>query len=212
MGWMFTHRPKGTTDREFFSSRFDSDAGHIVDIARHGFNTVYIAYWSQAYDATFAIICLIKNTPKEKFNFGYKDIDEFMGSYEYHCPERILKLLSPLDVFKAQGVNINYAETWRNECWANIRRKKARGPLSKGRVFRLPSPLNFTGGGRYDTFCVASSRPLLFYAVITDPRTNGETHYYLGPYVRASRKYFEQAVDVTDDIMPQIKNPERLPA
>lgn len=55
--------------------------------------------------------------------FGYKDMAEHMGPVESHCPERILRRLTPLsEADDPQG----WARAWRARCWANLSTRQAR--------------------------------------------------------------------------------------
>jgi hypothetical protein len=61
---------------------------------------------------------------KDYHNFGYKDMDESAGPYQAECPERILKLLTP--------TTSQYAQQWRDACWAKITAKKAKPVINVG--------------------------------------------------------------------------------
>ena len=61
-------------------------------------NTVYIAVQSTEKKSSstfvFAAVILISNT--KKHGFGYKDMDETIGPCQSDCPERIIRLLTPI--------------------------------------------------------------------------------------------------------------------
>lgn len=56
----------------------------------------------------FAIVILTSSDKANGYNFGYKDLDEFMGPRESKCPNSILDLLSPTDH--------EWALAWREKC------------------------------------------------------------------------------------------------
>lgn len=56
----------------------------------------------------FAIVILTSSDKANGYNFGYKDLDEFMGPCASKCPNSILDLLSPTD---HEG-----ALAWRERC------------------------------------------------------------------------------------------------
>ena len=61
--------------------------------------------------------CLTRLDSKEYCNFGYKDMDESCGPYQYDCPVSILNLLSPTEY--------EYAIEWRKACRENAAKKAA---------------------------------------------------------------------------------------
>ena len=74
-------------------------------------NTVYLAVRSTdkktGRSLVLAAVILISNT--KKHGFGYKDMDELMGPCECACPQRIIRLLSPIADLPHPG----YAADWR---------------------------------------------------------------------------------------------------
>jgi len=53
-------------------------------------------------------------------------MDETVGPNEADCPERILKLLTPLDTNPELGGNsLKWSQGWRDSCWKNINDRKA---------------------------------------------------------------------------------------
>lgn len=158
MGWTYTHRGSQPV-KEFLRDQIDceNDAGkwEMLDCAIVKFRTAYMAVritrpGQEPYVVAF--VFLLDYRPKEDFNIGYKDMDEFMGPYQCDCPERILKLLTPTDS--------EWANEWRRKCWANIERKKSI-KLRVGMVIET-KPLQFYGGRELTQFLVARVRPLRF--------------------------------------------------
>ena len=111
-------------------------------------NTVYIALKStdkatgQSY--VFAAVILISNTQKD--GFGYKDMDESVGPCECACPDRIMRLLSPI----ADIPNPGYAADWRarvaaqKTAAAELRTKRKR--LMPGAIITLQNEVRFRDG------------------------------------------------------------------
>jgi hypothetical protein len=62
---------------------------------------------STAQIYTRCAVVLFSNNKRE--GFGYKVMDETMGPYEANCPDRIMRLLSPLQDIPCSSD----AETWR---------------------------------------------------------------------------------------------------
>jgi len=104
MGWIFTHRPKGISHKDFFQNEFDSTKTRteVLDAATVD-GVCYMAVKSHKLGKTFAVVCLMRWVPKDPFfNFGYKDMDESMEPFYYDCPKRILDLLDPLPPLSPQ--------------------------------------------------------------------------------------------------------------
>lgn len=57
---------------------------------------------------TFGAVIRTSVRSNDYYNFGYKEMDESMGPYQYDCPKSIIELLSP--------TNNQYALEWRNNC------------------------------------------------------------------------------------------------
>jgi hypothetical protein len=145
MGWTYTYKRKGEPILDFFISHGvlswpdDCPATYrVLDSALVRMKTFYAAV--ERIDKTtgerevWAAVILCNYAPKDRYNFGWKDMDETMGPCETECPERILKLLTPTES--------KYAQEWREACWKRIHDKKARPKLEPGVEFDF-------GGNRY---------------------------------------------------------------
>lgn len=130
MGWTYTSRARGTSNRDWFQSQF-GDNCRILDAATVR-GTFYAACMNPAKPGTvFAIICLTRWVPKDRYNFGYKDMDEDMGPCEDYAPARILDQLTATDSENAQD--------WRERCRRNLQLPRIR----PGDVIRLDRPAHF---------------------------------------------------------------------
>jgi hypothetical protein len=109
-----------------------------------------------------AIVCLMRWNPRDKEGlvFGYKSMDETMGSCEAECPARILDLLTPTEN--------HHAIEWRQRCRATIARRARK--LSDGDRIRLPAPMTFTDGHVAQEFIVSKRGRRV---VLHDPETGG---------------------------------------
>ena len=104
MGWLYQDQPlrhEKPVDyfrRELTSSR-DGRSSTVLDAAAVR-GTVYAAvrnvnYPTPGTDYVYCAVILFKNN--ERDGFGYKDMCESMGPCEVDCPDRIMKLLSPVE-------------------------------------------------------------------------------------------------------------------
>lgn len=157
MGWTYTSR-NGKKVKDFLRDEVDCENENgkweMLDCAIVKFKTAYMAVritrpGQEPYVVAF--VFLLDYRPKDDYDIGYKDMDESMGPYQCECPERILKLLTPIDS--------EYANEWRRKCWANIERKKA-FKLRPGMLIET-NPIGFTDGIHRNLFRVVSVKPLL---------------------------------------------------
>lgn len=93
----------------------------------------------------FCAVILFKNS--ERSGFGYKDMDESCGPCEIDCPDRILRLLSPVDELPNPG----YAVEWRGRVAEkkvqDRRMRQSVGKLAPGDIIRLPHAVSFRASG-----------------------------------------------------------------
>lgn len=145
MGWTFTRRERGISHLEFFKREFGDN---VLEAAGYP-GVVYLAYQTKDNGA-IGIVCLIKWTKEDGYNFGYKDMDETMGPCETAAPEKIIRLLTgdPLNA---------YAHEWRRKCWEEIERKKQlknRPHLKRGDIITISPPVKYNNGMSGTVFTV----------------------------------------------------------
>ncbi len=108
MGWLFTHRDRGQTHEEWFRRQWGQEFSDKVIAFSTKNNVMYCVLEVDAAQeprcvpdengkVRVALVYLLKWVPRDWYNFGYKDMDEFMGPCEARCPLKILDMLSPLD-------------------------------------------------------------------------------------------------------------------
>ena len=114
----------------------------------------------------FCAVVLIEDATELGFDFMYKDMDEFAGPIEQHCPSSILDLLTE--------TNSEWANEWRGKCHENAEDKAFRAKLSKlplgSRIeLTLDEELQFIFGDPGDTFTLVreqigrTKRWMLYY-------------------------------------------------
>jgi hypothetical protein len=146
MGWLFQNdKLRHQTPAEYITRAFTHDnettAATVITAAAVG-GTIYVAI--RNHDKTtgksyvFCGVILFKNN--ERDGFGYKDMDESMGPCEVDCPDRIMRLLSPIEEIPNPG----YAAEWRKSV-AAAKAKKAE-TRSKPSATRLSSPTQRISG------------------------------------------------------------------
>lgn len=91
---------------------------------------------------TGEVWCMITLTAMDRGEFLYKSMDDCSGPYEYDCPLSILDLLTDTDS--------EYSLKWREKVRrvAEIKSRK----VKRGDVIKLSHPIEFQGGGSFDTF------------------------------------------------------------
>jgi hypothetical protein len=176
MGWLFQRDPIDDPLAYLMAKYNYHCATHTLqtlDGARAG-NTVYLAVRSTDKNTgrsyVFAAVILIRNSRKD--GFGYKDQDEGMGPHQYDCPQRIMRLLSPI----ADLPHAGYSADWRAGVAAwhdqNRKRRQRRNSLRVGNVVTLSDAVRFSGGITARSFRVAYFRRLAA-ASIADPQSSG---------------------------------------
>ena len=149
MGWLFRNQPLTTeTPAEYLTRQFTHDGeqrkAEVLAASQVG-GTVYMAIRNTekatGKSYVFAAIILVKNNRRD--GFGYKDMDEGMGPCEVACPDRIMKLLTPIE----QLPNPSYATDWRERVVAYKQakrdaRKRAKA-LLPGDIIRTVRPIRY---------------------------------------------------------------------
>jgi hypothetical protein len=150
MGWTTFNKPDSISPSQYFKQEFASEPNHeLLDIAIVKRNTAYMAVKIKETGKVYAFVYMLTYDNKSYYNFGYKPMTEFVGPYQHECPERILKLLSPLD---ESNDSDGWAKKWREECYKTLERRKNKIKLSEGDIIKTVDELQFTCGGKYRFF------------------------------------------------------------
>lgn len=137
MGWCFYHREVGQSDLEHFRQELLGTTGpegavNDVGTVRHRLidgesrrNAVFYGALeiteNDSPPYVTALICLIHRAGRSPgHNFGYKDLSEDMGVGQVDCPERILALLTPVELCHFGEIGTQAARQWRTACWEHI--------------------------------------------------------------------------------------------
>lgn len=152
MGWLFsnqmlTHQTPVQYVEQQFTNETDARKQTVLAASPVG-GAIYAAVrhdikaTGQTY--VFCAVVLFKNNRKD--GFGTKDMDETAGPCAVDCPDRIMKLLSPIEQLPSPG----YAADWRARVAAAKEKRKAlRNKVSRldpGVILRLPHPVSFCKG------------------------------------------------------------------
>lgn len=162
MGWLYQRDPVDNPVSHLISKyTYEDDlrAQQPLDAARVG-NTVYLAIRSTdkatGRNFVFAGVILMSNTKKS--GFGYKEMSESMGPCECACPDRIMRLLSPISDIP----HPSYSADWRARVaarkTAQRQQRERRKLLRVGSVVTLSAPIRFRGGDTASSFYVAHFR------------------------------------------------------
>jgi hypothetical protein len=156
MGWLY-HRDPIDDPVAYLTDQFNHEGEHrmnrVLGAARVA-NTVYMAVGctdkTTGKSFVLAAVVLISNT--QKHGFGYKDMTETMGPCECACPDRIMRLLSPVTDIPNPG----YAAEWRarvaaqKKAAAELRAKRA--SLRPGSIVTLERAVSFRDGTTASVF------------------------------------------------------------
>lgn len=128
MGTICSHKPAHIKATDFIVQQHltwdshDKETGEkhtVIAKALVGMREFYAAVEHVKADGTrevWCAVCKVSYYPKDYYGFCVKAMSEHDGPYFHKCPEKILKLLTPTDS--------EYANTWREKCWANVNHKK----------------------------------------------------------------------------------------
>lgn len=165
MGWLFHNDMlRSQTPAEYITQHFSCEtdthkATVLATATVHG--TIYAAIRNEIKSSgvayVFCGVFLFKNNKRD--GFGYKDMDESCGPCEVDCPDRIIRLLSPVENMPNPG----YAAQWRADVAAAKQRRatarKRAKNFSPGDTIRLNRPAHFPKIGiAADTFTFVEYR------------------------------------------------------
>lgn len=162
MGWLSFQMNEPVKD--WFKRQYsDNKDVTVLDIAIVKRNTLYAAIKINSTNEVQAVIYLLRWSRERGYNFAYKSMSEFAGPCESECPERILKLLTPLE----ENDNNLWANNWRRRCYKTIEdRKKLSGEV----VIKALKPVEFTNGKTFQFFKKINRR--MYAGVIENNRFN----------------------------------------
>lgn len=164
MGWMFQNEPlRDETPASYVLRHFTHENDSVrrtVLAAATVSKVVYAAIRNEAkqtgHDYVFAVIILFENNRRQ--GFGYKDMSEGMGPCECDCPERIMRLLSPVEDIP----NPSYSADWRARVaarkLARQQQKQSANRIGLGDIVRLDREIAFRGGVRAQAFRLIDQR------------------------------------------------------
>ena len=150
MGWWFHNTPlRHETPADYFTRELthENEATKATVLATATVRgTVYAAIRNlnkqTGKSYVFCAVVPFKNSKRD--GFGYKSMDEGMGPCEADCPERIMRLLSPVEDLPNPG----YAADWRARVAAakaaRARTRNALRGLKAGDRIKLASPAYFS--------------------------------------------------------------------
>ena len=104
-----------------------------------------VNYLDPGCDYVYSAVILFRNNDRD--GFGYKDMCESMGPHEADCPDRIMRLLSPVE----QIPNPSFTAAWRQRVADNKQKRRATkqmaARLKPGVVIRLEHEATFGTSG-----------------------------------------------------------------
>lgn len=143
MGWT-SFSMRGNVKEWFKNHIEEGNTLRVLDVAIVKYTQLYAAVEIIETKQIFAAAYMLSFSPKSYYNFSYKDMEESCGPYIDECPERILKLLSPLS-----DDDETYAKNWRERCWKRIENKKK---LKGNHIFKSNDYVSFANGFEFIYF------------------------------------------------------------
>lgn len=125
MGWLCGDKPRNV--KEFLDSCWSENNTVLKSALK------LTEYYAAVQLPSGQVICgvyLLKHYQENGYpSMCRKDMDEYAGPNADNCPESILKLLSPIDT---EQYGHEWAQAWRDRCWAKIAKRKAVSKLVSG--------------------------------------------------------------------------------
>ena len=153
MGWLFQNQKlRHETPADYITRTFTYDGeirrSTVLATATVG-NVIYAAIRNEEKETgrayVFAAVVLFRNSARD--GFGYKDMCESMGPVECDCPDRIMRLLSPVEDIPQPS----FTAAWRARVAARkAERRGAResaAAIVVGDIVRLPNEVTLRPGG-----------------------------------------------------------------
>ena len=144
MGWT-SFNMKGNVKDWFKRQWVEGQAYEVLDVALVQRNTLYSAVKEKTTGEIFCVVYLVRWS-RDYYNFSYKDMTEFAGPNVIDCPERIFKLLTPLN---DENDPNGWARGWRKKVEEYYTKRKQ---LKGNTVFKTDVPVRFTNGSEYQYF------------------------------------------------------------
>lgn len=136
MGWSFENREKGITNKKWLEGVY-SERFEVVDVATKNM-VMYVAIREKATGLVSAEVVLTQWVPNDYFNFGTKHMSESMGPNEDDCPERIFRLLSPLDdLYGPDDGTGEGSRGWAGSWRERVEARYAKPKLKNGDIVRF---------------------------------------------------------------------------
>lgn len=155
MGWTSFHMKQPI--KNWFKDQWDYPDSHyeVIDSVLVSFTRLYGAVKDKRDGSVFCAVFLISWSPKDYYNFSYKDMSEFAGPVVIDCPEKIFKLLTPLnDEDDPNG----WARNWRKKVENyHVKRKLLK---KKDVIIKTKEPIEFVDGEKYQYFKKEGKRML----------------------------------------------------
>jgi hypothetical protein len=146
MGWCSFNLNKNV--RDWFRDEWSDETDYqVLDVALVKRHTLYAAIKQLSTGDVFCAVYLVRWS-KGYYNFSYKSMTEFSGPCEIECPERIMKLLTPLnDKNDPNG----WARKWRKKVNDFLEKRKLINKLGDF-VFKTKNPIRFSNGIEFSYF------------------------------------------------------------
>jgi hypothetical protein len=199
MGWIFDYEKltkESPAQRIARELTFETETHRSTPLATATVgNVVYAAVRREIKNSSktfvFCAVVLFKNS--EKDGFGTKFMDETAGPCAIDCPERIIKLLSPV----GEIPNSSYAADWRARVEAARKTRNDLRSTSPGDIVRLSHPVNFPGGpSNVDAFrFIERVRRTLIFAPLAQPNFRCRLTRYALDGARVEKAQAAIAVD-----------------
>lgn len=171
MGWSSTNWKKGTKIIDWFKDNYTYENKNVkqtvLDTALVQRQHAYAAIEQlnkETGERTVTCATVLMNWTRDLYyNFSYKNMSEHSGPGMYDCPERIIKLLTPITKPDNKDCGDQWARNWRAKTWKEIRKRKANkrrsGQFKVGDTIIFRRPVCFNNGTSHKQLTVHRLKP-----------------------------------------------------
>ena len=146
MGWC--SMPMHDKVSDWFRNEWKENTNYeVLDVTLVKRNTIYAAIKELKTGDVFCAVYMV-SWSRDVYNFSYKSMTEHCGPNQIECPERIFKLLTPLN---DDNDSMGYARRWRENVEEFHTQRKAIKKMGNF-IFKVSSPIQFTSGRTFEYF------------------------------------------------------------
>jgi len=155
MGWWSENKPKNQSFKEWAENKYnwedENNVHRVLDVALVHRTTAYLACErlskKDGVKYVYCMVLLIRwdRTKYSSWNMLVKEMDETVGPYQYECPEKIFKLLSPPRKLRVMGYGFKWVKDWRKKVIDYHAKRKYINSINDGDIITFEKGVYING-------------------------------------------------------------------